>query len=93
MPLGVRVHEPPVGGHDVGADEVVAREAEPAGEEAHAAVERQPGDAGARDDAERRREAEGLSLVVDVAEPRSAAGADRPLVEVDDDVPHRPRGR
>ena len=49
-------------------DQVVAGQAEAARQQAEAAVQRQPGDAGPRDDADRRREAERLRLVVEVAE-------------------------
>ena len=52
-------------------------------------MQRQAGDSRPRDDAERRRKAERLSLVVHVAETGAAAGADRHPVEVDGDVSHR----
>ena len=43
--LRVDAHDAPVGGHYLGADQVVDRDPVPAGEVADAAAERQPADA------------------------------------------------
>ena len=72
-----RVHEPAVRGDDVGADEVVAREAVLAHQPADAAAEREAGDAGRRDQAAGRREPVRLRLVVDVGPHRAAADVAR----------------
>ena len=59
-----RVDEPAVRRDHVGRREVVAREAELPHRPADAAAEREPGDAGRRDEAARRREAEDVRLAV-----------------------------
>ena len=66
-----------VGGDDVGRHEVVDRQPVPAAQPADAAAQREPADAGVRDQAARRREAERLGRPVDVA-PRRAALDARP---------------
>ena len=50
-----RSHQPPVGEHHVGRDEMVDRQAEAAAQIADAAAERQSGDAGVRHDPARGR--------------------------------------
>ena len=70
--LGVAgAHKLPVGGDDVGRDEIVDRQSEFARGPAEAAAERQAGDAGRRVDAGRRRKAEFLRLAVEVGERRA----------------------
>ena len=60
-----------------------------AGEPADAAVERQPGDAGHRHEAERRREAVLLGRGVELAEQHARLRSQRPTVGIDVDVLHR----
>ena len=67
-----RVDEPAVRGDDVGRREVVAGESELPHRPADAATECEPGDAGGRHQAARRREPVRLGLVVNVG-PRGAA--------------------
>src|SRR5947208_1210749 len=86
--LEVGVYEAPVRGDHVGADQVVAREPVITREETHAAVQRQPGDSRLRDNSKRRRESKRLGLVVDVAEPRAAGGADGLPLGIYEDVSH-----
>ena len=79
---------PPVGGDDLGRDEVVAREADAARQVADAAAEREPADAGRRDDAAGRREAVGVRRVVEHAPRRAALGARRLRLGIDVNVRH-----
>ena len=65
--------EAAIGQHHVGLDQIVDGKPVLAAEIAVAAAQRQPADAGRRDDAERDRQAEGVGGVVDVA-----GGAARP---------------
>ena len=55
--VGARVHERAVGEHDLGADQAVDRQAVAARQMAQATAEREPADAGRRDDPRRRRTA------------------------------------
>src|SRR6202012_6082788 len=68
-------------GHDV-----VARESVPASQPAHAAAQRQAADAGVRDVACRRGEAEGLGRAVDGAEQRAALDPRPPGDRIDGDA-------
>ena len=82
--VGARAHELAVGGDDVGREQVVDREAVLALQPADPAAEREPGDAGVRDDSAGRREPERLRLVVELApehaglNSRRARSPDRP---------------
>src|SRR5689334_2030753 len=69
-----RMHQLAVRGHDVGRDQVVDRHAEGARQPAEAAAEGEARDPGRRVDPGGKGEAEGLRLLVDVAE--SGARAD-----------------
>ncbi len=82
-------HEPPVGQHDVGLEQVVDGQAALAGQVAEAAAEREPADAGGGDDAAGRGEAEGVGGVVDVAPGAAAADARGPGGRIDPDALHR----
>ena len=73
--VAARVTDAAVGRDDLDAEQVVDRPAEAAAEVAEPAAEREPGDADARDEAERRRQAVPLRGAIDVAE--RAAGTDR----------------
>ena len=83
------VDEPAVGGHEVGRDEVVAGQAVLAHQPADPAAEREPGDAGRRDEATGHRQPEGLRLVVELSPGRAALGDDALGVRVDPDALHR----
>ena len=83
-----RVHEPAVGRHDVGGDEVVAREAELPHRPADAAAEREAGDAGRRHEPAGGRESVCLRLVVDVGPHRTAADGRAAGDRVDADLVH-----
>jgi hypothetical protein len=91
--LGLRalagVHEAPVGGHDIGADKVVEREAVLAHQVADAAAEREAGDAGRRHQAAGGGQAELLRLGVDVLPQAAALDDDALGVGVDADAVHR----
>ena len=78
-----RVHQAPVGGDDVGGDEVVAGQPVLAHEPADAAAEREPGDPGRRDEPAGHGEPEGLRLVVEVAPRRAALGGGGAPLRVD----------
>ena len=80
---------PSVGGHDVGRDEVVERQAEAPAEVADPAAEREPADAGRGDDAAGGRQAVGVRRVVEVAPRGAALGARGAVRRVDGDVAHR----
>ncbi len=77
-----------LGGHDLDRGEVVAGPAEAARQVAEAAAEREPGDAGRRDEAEHRREAVELGLAVEVAERAAGLGARGPRRGVDRHAAH-----
>ena len=77
-----------VGQDHVGREQVVHGEAVLAADPAEAPAEGQPGDAGGGVDARRDREAEGLGLVVEVAEGGPGPGADGPRRRVHPHVPH-----
>ena len=70
--LGIGGHEPAVGQHHVHFEDVVDGEAAFAGEMTEPAAQRQPADAGGRDDAGRHGIAERVRRVIDIA-PRAAA--------------------
>jgi hypothetical protein len=84
-----RVHEPAVGGDDVGADEVVCGKSVLPHEPADPAAEREPCHAGGRDEPAGRREPELLRLVVDVTPDGAGADVGDACSRVDADVPHR----
>jgi hypothetical protein len=83
-----RAHEPAVGEHHVGRDQVVDRQAASAGEVAESPAEGDAADAGRGDDAARQREAERMGRVVDVAEQRAAEHARDLRHRVDDHAAH-----
>ncbi len=83
-----RLPELPVGGDDVDREQVVDREPVLAAEMPDPAVQRQPSDAGRRDDAARYGEPEQLRLAVEVAPSGAALDADGPGLRVDVDAPH-----
>ena len=74
--------EPPVRGHHIGRDQVVAGQPEAAGQVPDPAAERQPADAGGRDDAAGRGQPEGVRGRVEVAPRRAAAGPRGPADRV-----------
>ena len=65
MLRGIRGDEPAVGEDDVGLEQIVDSQPVLARQVAGAATQREPGDAGASNDAERHREAEGVRRMVD----------------------------
>ncbi len=81
------LEHPPVGQHDLGAEELVAGQPVRAPEDPQAAAERQPGDPHGRPAAAGDRQAVRVERVVDVAEPR--AGADRRHPVLDAHGAHR----
>ena len=78
----------PVGGHDVYGEQVVDGKAVLAAQPALPPAEGQPGDAGRRDGAHRRRQAEGLRLAVELAPEHARLGTDRPGDGIDADALH-----
>ena len=80
--------EPAVGGDDVGRDQVVQRQPEPTREVADPAAEREPADAGGRDDAAGGRQAERIRGGVEVAPRRAALGSRRAGGGIDPDAAH-----
>src|SRR5437763_4883327 len=76
-------------GDDGGRREVVTGAAELPHRPADATAEREPGDAGARDETARGREAVGLRLVIDVGPDRAAADAGPHRRGIDVDATHR----
>ena len=74
--VGAGAHEAAVGGHDVGAHEVVAGQALLAHEPADAAAQGEARDAGGRDEAAGGREPEGLRLGVEVLPQQAGLGDD-----------------
>ena len=79
----------PVGGDHLGGKQVVDGEPVLAHEEADAAAEGEPGDAGVADDAAGGRQAVGLCLVVDVAPQSTALHPGGATGGVDPHGPHR----
>ena len=79
----------PVGGDDLGRDQVVDAQAMAAAQPADAAAERQAGDAGVRDQAARHREPEGLGLAIDVAPGRAALDPGAAPLRIDPHAAHR----
>jgi hypothetical protein len=77
-----------IGGDDVDGQQVVAGEAVGTGEPAHAAAEREAGDAGMSDDARGRGQARHLCGAVQLAERGTTFHSDRPVVSVDRDAAH-----
>ena len=84
-----RAHRLPVGGDQVGRDQVVAGQAVLAHQPADAAAEREPGDAGGGDEAAGRGQAEGLGLGVELAPGEAALGPHGARLGVDPDALHR----
>ena len=83
-----RAHEPAIGGDDLDGGQVVDREPEVALEAADSPTERQPGDAGMADDADRADEAVRLRGDVELAEERAAVRAGDPGPRIDLDAAH-----
>ena len=86
--VGAGVHLRAVGQHHVGADQAVDREPEAARQVAEAAAEREPADAGGRDDPRRRRAAVLGGGLVDL--PPGAAAPDADACRARDRRPRRP---
>jgi hypothetical protein len=80
--------DPPVGRDHVGREQVVARKAVLAHQPADPAAEREPADAGGRDEAPRGREPVRLGLVVDVGPGRPTADVRAACRDVDPDAAH-----
>src|SRR5689334_7469742 len=78
----------PIRRHDVHRQQVVYGKAEFASEPALSAAERQPGNAGGRDGADRRRETEGLRLAIEVGPEHARLRADDTGDRVDADALH-----
>ncbi len=83
-----RDEEPPVGGHHVGRDQVVARQAEPARQVPDPAAEREAGDPGRRDDPAGRRQAERVRRGVEISPRGPTLGPRRARRRVDANAPH-----
>src|SRR5439155_14569618 len=81
--------EPAVCGDDVRRGEVVAREAKLAHRPADAATEREPGDAGGRNQTAGRGKPVRLGLVVDVGPDRAPANGRPAGRRIDTNAPHR----
>ena len=77
-----------VGGDDVDREETVDRQPVPATQVSGAAVERQSGDTGRRDDAGRDGEPEELRLSIHVSQRRASLDAHRPRLPIDVDPSH-----
>ena len=86
--VGAGADDAAVGGDELEAADVVAGEPVLAHEPADAAAERQPGDAGLRDDADRHREAVEMGLPVDVAKGGAALHPHGGGLGVDDHAAH-----
>ena len=84
-----RADEPAVGGDELDGGQVVDREPEMALEAADSPTERQPGDAGVADDADRADEAVRLRRDVKLAEERAAVRPGDPGPRIDLDAAHR----
>ncbi len=87
--VSLAVDEPTVGQHHVGADQVVDRQAELAGQVPQAASQREPAHAGRPDDAERRRQTERVRGVIDVADQRSSKHHGGAAIGIDSDPTHQ----
>ena len=87
--LLARVHEPPVGGHDVHGPDVVARPPESARGVPEAAAQGEPGDARGGDEAEDGRQPVELRLPVHVAEEAARLRPGGPGPRVDPHPPHQ----
>ena len=87
--IGGRAHDVAVRGDDGAGHDVVAGETVLACQPAHAAAQRQPADAGVRDVAGRRGEAEGLRGTVQGAEHRAALHPGVPRDRIDGDTVER----
>ena len=74
--------------HDVRLDQIVGCEPILAAEVAMAARERQPGDAGRRDNSERDGQSESMGGMVDIARDAARRDADRPGLGIDTDAAH-----
>ena len=83
--VGARRDALAVGEHDLGREQVVDRQAVPAREVTDAAAERQPADAGRRDDPARNREPVRMRRRVHLAPGRSSADANRARAGIDRD--------
>ena len=86
--VGARVYLRAVGEDHVGPEQAVDREAEAPRQVADAAAERQPADAGRRDDPRRRRAAVFRRRLVDIGPGAAAADADGVGVRIDHDLAH-----
>ena len=86
--VGARTHDATVRSHEVGADEVVARQAVLRRQVPDAAAERQPADPRRTHDAARRDEPDGLRRAVEVEPGRAALSACDPPVAVHRDASH-----
>jgi hypothetical protein len=84
-----RVHEAPVGGDDVGADQVVGGQAVLAHEPTDAAAEREAGDPRARHEPAGRRQPKGLGLVVELRPLQTRLGDCTAGLGIDADALHR----
>ena len=84
-----RLHELALGRDEVDRDELVDREPVLAHDPADPAAERQPGDAGVRDDPGRHREPERLRLPVELAEQDARLHARGALLGIDAHALHR----
>ena len=89
--LGVRSDELSLGGHDVGSDDVVARESVLSHEPADAAAECEPADACDRVDSAGRGEPESLRGMIDLTPRASSLRADTAGDGIDPRTPHRPQ--
>ena len=87
LPVG-RVQLPAVRGDHVGRQQVVERQTEPSREVADPATQRQPADAGGRDDAAGGGQPEGVRRVVEVTPRRATLRASRLGARIDLDAPH-----
>jgi len=88
MLVGSGAHEPAVGGHELGGDQVVAGQAVSALEPARAAAEREPGDAGRRHPPAGGGQTVRLRRPVDLCPNGAAADARDAPLGVHDDVGH-----
>src|SRR6202043_3327826 len=86
MLLGTRANGIAVGEHDLGREQVVDRQAELASQVPYPTPEREPADAGCRDDSTRGREAMLAGSPVDLAPCAAAADANRARCGIDSDV-------
>ena len=84
-----RLHELPVGGHQVNREELVDRQSVLSLEPADAAAQGEAGDAGVGDDPAGRREPEGLCLAVQLAPEHPGLSPCRSRIRVHPDALHR----